>query len=194
MNASTRVLVAGLMTHLLAGSARAEEPGASIPQYKTLDPVLARASPEALRPACPASGVVAFSATGSGHLSEGGPSLLSYHSTITQEGGGWPSGGGTFIAPCAGLYVFNLSFVRQASPSPGGTADDVFVAIRHNGVSRGYAWSGEAEMERNTGVYTVTLVLQPGDHVQTFVSSDGDHRRYLSRYHFTGYLVRLLGQ
>ncbi len=105
-------------------------------------------------------------------------------------GGGWTPGGGTFIAPCPGLYSFSISFVKDAYYH-GGTTNDVFVHITHNGVEKGYAWSGAGAGNRDTGAYNLVLLLQQGDYVQTFVSSDGNGAtRHLARYNFTGHLVR----
>jgi hypothetical protein len=195
------VLTLGLMFGFIAGPVMAETPddvgrgvpsegGASIPDYDRLDPALARASTMALNPTCPTSGLVAFSVTGAGHVSQGNPTLLGYQSTFTNTGGGWTPGGGTFIAPCSGLYVFTTSFMREASSAYSGTSDDVFIHIYLNGASRGYAWSGQANIIRSTGTYTVALLLQQGDYVQTYVSSQSGYKRHLNKYDFTGYLVK----
>ena len=195
------VLASGLMFSLVAGPVMAEpldgggrevqsDDSASISDYDMLDPAFARASRMTLNPACPTSGLVAFSVTGTSHISQGNATLLGYQSTVTNTGGGWTPGGGTFIAPCSGLYVFTTSFVRQASSTYGGTSDDVYIYIYLNGGSRGFAWSGEASVNRSTGTYTVALLLQPGDYVQTYVTTPNGVKRHLNKYDFTGYLVK----
>lgn len=201
MNSKNFVLAVGLMFGLIAGSAMAETPegagngvpsdaSAIIPDYDRLDPTLARAFSATLIPQCPASGVVAFSVTGTGHISQGNATLLGYQSTFTNAGDGWTPGGGTFIAPCSGLYVFTASFVRYGSSSAGTTLDDVYVHIFLNGASAGYAWAGQADVSRSTGTYTVSLLLRQGDYVQTFVASQSGYKRQLNKYDLTGYLVR----
>jgi len=195
-------LLVGVIGILSAGEARAERPEAPdqasgadekpfIQDYKTRDPVLMGASEVTTSSECPYSGIVAFSVTGTYHVSTGAPTLLGYQSTYTLYGGGWTAGGGTFIAPCAGLYVFTVSFVKDAYYY-GGSTDDIFIHITRNGMYTGYAWSGEGSGNRGTGTYTVTLILNPGDYVQTFVASDGNVTRHLARYNFTGYLVKPL--
>jgi C1q-related factor len=110
--------------------------------------------------------------------------------TYESVGGGWTSGGGTFIAPCGGLYFFSISFVKDAY-SYGGTTNDVQVEITRNGIGKGYAWSGAGDGNRSTGTYSVSLLLEAGDYVQTVVSSDGGGAmRHLIRYNFTGHLVK----
>ncbi len=131
---------------------------------------------------------VAFSVTGNNHYSSGGNTLLGYQTTVTNVNADFAGGGSTFTAHIEGLYVFTVSFTKDSYY--GGTLDDVFVSIYHNGVSKGSAWSGEdAYKNRNSGTYTVALPLKIGDRVQTFVNSDAGYYRHLSTYHFTGYLV-----
>jgi hypothetical protein len=60
----------------------------------------------------------------------------------------------------------------------------------HNGIDKGYAWSGAGAGTRDTGTYTLTLFLQQGDYIQTFVSSQGGATRHLIRYNFTGHLIK----
>ncbi len=159
--------------------------------HKTVDPVLQQQSQASLMGSCPSSGVVAFSVAGDHHVSSGGLTLLGYQGTYESIGGGWISGGGTFIAPCKGLYFFTVSFVKDTY-SYGGTTNDVWVYITHNGFGKGYAWSGQGAGNRDTGTYSLALVLQAGDYVQTFVNSDGSGAtRHLARYNFTGHLVRM---
>ncbi len=206
MKSNNLILVFGLTFGLIAGSALAEPPDAAargaqpdesvrIPNYDMLDPELARGSVAALTSNCPTSGIVAFSVTGTNHISQGGLTLLGYQTTYTNEGGGWTPGGATFLAPCSGLYVFTVSLVRSASTASATTFSDVYISIYLNGVSKGFAWAGAAtDVTRTAGAYTVTLLLQQGDAVQTFVSSAGSAKRHLSKYDFTGYLVKPLWQ
>ncbi|MFY0572774.1 C1q-like domain-containing protein [Archangium lansingense] len=205
MKTSRVLLLSGLVSFLAPGFAWAEEPAAAgreagppkervlFAQYKTVDPTTARQAELSTGTRCPESGIVAFSASGSGHVSEGGLMLLSYPTTHTQEGSGWAAGGGTFVAPCTGLYFFNISFVKDAYHY-GATANDVFVHILKNGANKGRALSGQGHVDRDTGVYSVTLFLAQGDYVQTFASSDGRLKRHLLEYNFTGHLVKQAAQ
>ncbi|HYO56273.1 C1q-like domain-containing protein [Archangium sp.] len=196
----TRIVLLGLMSNFVAGTVPGQPPMAaemqvrpdervSIGNYETIDSSVGQA---ALAVYCPSSGIVAFSANGTAHVSEGAMTLIGYPTTYTNQGGGWTPGGGTFIAPCTGLYVFTVSFVKDAIYY-GGTQDDVFVYVIQNGVSKGYAWSGEGAGLRGTGSHTVALFLNQGDYVQTFAHSDGyGLKRHLAKYDFTGYLVKKL--
>lgn len=202
MKKSRVLLLSGLVSILTPGSARAEEPALAVRQagprkaarvvfadYKMVDPTTAREAELLAGTRCPESGIVAFSVSGSGHVSEGGLVLLSYATAHTQEGGGWAPGGGTFVAPCTGLYFFNVSFVKDAYHY-GATASDVFVHVLKNGTGKGRAMSGQGHVDRDTGAYSVTLFLNQGDYVQTFVSSHGNMKRHLLEYNFSGHLVR----
>jgi hypothetical protein len=80
----------------------AESP--TISDYKNLDPILNQNPGEPSSNGCPASGLVGFSVVGTDHVSSGGPTLLGYSGIYESVGGGWTPGGGTFIAPCPGLY------------------------------------------------------------------------------------------
>lgn len=198
---TSRVLLLSGLWLLTPGFAGAEEPvpatrraGAQqarvlFADYKTVDPTTAREAELSAGARCPESGIVAFSASGNGHVSEGGLVLLSYPTTHTQEGGGWGSGGGTFVAPCTGLYFFNVSFVKDAYHY-GASANDVFVHVLKNGTAKGRALSGQGHVDRDTGAYSVTLFLEKGDYVQTFAASDGNLKRHLLEYNFTGHLVK----
>lgn len=162
----------------------------TISDYKNVDVVLNQQPQAAFIESCPASGIVAFSVTGYNHVSSGGSTLLGYAVTYENVGGGWAPGGGTFIAPCRGLYFFSISFVKDAYYY-GGTTTDVFVTITRNGIDKGAAWSGAGDGSRSTGTYSVSLFLEAGDYMQTFVSSDGGGvTRHLGRYNFTGHLVK----
>lgn len=195
------LLVSGLVSMLTPGLGRAVEPvpatWQAVPRkaqvvfadYKTVDPTTARETELLAGTRCPESGIVAFSVSGSSHVSEGGLALLSYPTAHTQEGGGWASGGGTFVAPCTGLYFFNVSFVKDAYHY-GATANDVSVHVMKNGTAKGRAMSGQGHVDRATGTYSVTLFLRQGDYVQTYASSDGNLRRHLLEYNFSGHLVK----
>jgi hypothetical protein len=161
-----------------------------VPDYRTVDPALPAFFETYDTSLCPQSGIVAFSAYGLWHVSQGGGTLLTYPNVITNAGAGWSNGGGTFVAPCAGLYYFTVSFVKD-SYSYGGTKDDVYVCILQNGADKGCAWAGEnIESDRVTGSYSVALMLEQGDYVQTFAFSDVGLKRHLAKFNFTGYLVR----
>jgi hypothetical protein len=180
------------MVALLLGDAHAAEPRKSVdvPNYRLVDASISPAFQTAI--SCPSSGMVAFSVTGASHVSQGGAILLGYQTTYTNLGGGWVNGGGTFIAPCTGLYSFTVSFVKD-SYYYGGLPDDVYVYVAHNGVYKGSAWSGEDSVQnRNTGAYTVALFMSAGDYIQTYVESDSGRMRHLFQFNFTGYMVRAL--
>ena len=195
-----KALVFGLASPIAASTALAERGDVTadgarmgaqvIHNYRTVDPVrpmdLATYEPYQ----CPEPGIIAFSVSGANHVSEGAATLLGYSSTFTNEGGGWTNGGGTFAAPCAGLYFFTVSFVKDAFQY-GGTKNDVFVYIYQNGVVKGFAWSGQSnDTDRTVGTYSVSLVLEKGDYVQTFVSSASGVKRHLIKFDFTGHMVR----
>ena len=181
-----------LMVSLLLGDARAAEPRKSldVPNYQLVDASLSPAIHTAS--SCPSTGMVAFSVTGTGHVSQGGDTLLGYQTTYTNLGGGWVHGGGTFIAPCTGLYSFTVSFVKDPYYYDG-TSDDVSVHVAYNGIYKGYAWSGAASsLGRSTGTYTVALFMNAGDYLQTFASSQNGRKRHLGQFNLTGYMVRAL--
>lgn len=137
---------------------------------------------------CPANGLVAFSTTGRSHTSSNNDDKLQYDTNYTNLGSGW-NGRDTFTAPCNGLYVFTVSFVKDAYYLDG-TTDDVFVTIRRNGSSVGFAWSGEGAGMRGTGTYTVALHLNAGDEVDTQAGSDAGFKRHIVMFNFTGFLVK----
>lgn len=191
---SNKTLVGGWFTCLLValfqGDARAAElqKTVDVPNYRVVDASTNSAFQTAI--SCPSTGIVAFSVTGSGHVSQGGATLLGYQTTYTNLGGGWVSGGGTFIAPCTGLYSFTISFNKDPF-NQGGTPDDVYIYIAHNGVYKGFAWSGQDEVKnRNSGAYTVALFLNAGDYIQTYTGSDAGRLRNIHVFNFTGVLVK----
>jgi hypothetical protein len=195
------LVLSGLVSILTPGLARSGEPIPATWQpsprkaqvvfadYKSADPTTARETEMLAGTRCPESGIVAFSVSGSGHVSEGGLVLLRYPTAHTEEGGGWATGGGTFVAPCTGLYFFNVSFVKDAYHY-GATANDVFVHVLKNGTAKGHAMSGQGHVDRDTGAYSVTLFLNQGDYVQTYASSAGNLKRHLLEYNFSGHLVK----
>jgi len=191
---SNKTIVGGwfacLLVALFQGDTRAAElqKTVDVPNYRVVDASTNSAVQTAI--SCPSTGIVAFSVTGNNHVSQGGNILLGYPITYTNLGGGWVSGGGTFIAPCAGLYSFTVSFVKDPYYYDG-TYDDVFIHIAHNGVYKGYAWSGaDNVLNRNTGTYTVALFMNAGDYVQTYAGSDGGYKRHIGQFHFTGFMVK----
>jgi hypothetical protein len=180
------------LVSLCLGDAHAAEPQKSVdvPNYRLVDASIHSAVQTA--GACPSTGIVAFSVTGGGHISQGGATLLGYQATHTNLGGGWVNGGGTFIAPCTGLYSFTVSFVKDPYYYDG-TYDDVFIYVAHNGTYKGYAWSGEdSVLNRNTGTYTVALFMNAGDYLQTFAESDSGRKRHISQFNLTGFMVKSL--
>ena len=151
-------------------------------------------------PSCPgpfATAPIVVSVAGADHASSGGDVLLSYKAPITNEGGAWlpGDGGSAFAAPCRGLYLFAISFTKDAFPNLcaqgfTGTEDDVFMTIKkNNGTQSGSAWSGESSGKRSTGVYTVALRLKRGDVINTWTSSDVGKPRCLKKFYFTGYRI-----
>jgi hypothetical protein len=179
-----------LVVFLSLGDARAADPRKSldVPNYKLVDALLSTASHTTA--SCPNTGMVAFSVTGTGHVSQGGDTLLGYRNTYTNLGGGWVHGGGTFIAPCTGLYSFTISFVKDPYYYEG-TSDDVYVHVAHNGIYKGNAWSGTTSaLGRSTGTYTVALFMNAGDYLQTFAASQNGRKRHLGQFNLTGYMVK----
>lgn len=140
---------------------------------------------------------IALSISGRWHRTAGQDVLLPYYvgqtpaTPITNEGGAWMRP--NFIAPCAGLYMFTVEFVKD-SYYFGGTTDDVSVYLTKtigngNPTYVGEGWSGEGAGRRGTGSYSVTLRLGQLDSVQTWVHSDGGPMRVLGYYSFTGYRI-----
>lgn len=148
-------------------------------------------------PACPNNRSVAFYAEGTAHCSYSVISaLISYDQARTNFGGGWDNSS-TFCAPCAGLYYFSASYVRDAFPPPYGpcppdvgTADDISVYITTQGNTFANAWTGEGDGARATATASCVLYLNRGDQVQTWTNSDGGARRALRNLSFTGYLLK----
>jgi hypothetical protein len=166
----------------------------NIPNYKEFDLTRKNQTP-VTKSSCDINTKIGFSATGNSHVSAAGSTLLGYATTYTNTSintnnfPAWISGGSTFIAPCTGMYVFAISFVKD-SYYYGGTTDDVNVNIYQNGVNKGRAWAGEGGGNRETGAYTVVLNMNANDWVQTFVSSDGGPTRHLAQYNFSGFFLK----
>ncbi|MCK6474529.1 MAG: complement C1q domain-containing protein [Planctomycetes bacterium] len=131
--------------------------------------------------------VVAFSAGGSRHLSEGAPAIVKYNCLVTDTAGCLHDQT-TFRAPVGGVYVFLLSFVKDAHYHDG-TKDDVRIRLRLNGKDLGSAWAGETEGDRSTGTYAVALSLKAGDELQTFAESDGGRTRHIFEQSWTGFRI-----
>jgi hypothetical protein len=139
---------------------------------------------------------LAVSVFGSNHYSSGDDFLLTYPIPKTNEGNAWMDNS-TFFAPCpSGLYHFDISFVKDSFyPYPGPpevptTDDDVYMVLTKNEDREviGLAWSGEGE-KRGTGAYSVTLRLEIGEYIQTWVRSDGGAMRRLLHYNFSVYRI-----
>lgn len=77
-----------LVVSLSFGDTRAAEPRKplDVPNYQRVDASLKTAVHTTA--ACPSTGMVAFSVTGTGHVSQGGDTLLGYQNTYTSLGGG----------------------------------------------------------------------------------------------------------
>ncbi len=148
---------------------------------------------------------IAVSVSGTQHRSGGQTIALDYDTVITNEGGAWVAPN-QFVAPCAGLYLFTVSFVRDNYYFfPDTLPDDVFVSLYVNKGAPtskllGSAWAGEnspfvingsRRFERMTGTYTVAIRLAEKDVVMSYVSSEKktptvELNRVLLAFHFTG--------
>ncbi|MCK6470930.1 MAG: hypothetical protein L6R28_04210 [Planctomycetes bacterium] len=134
-----------------------------------------------------APAVVAFSAEGLRHLSEGDPAILKYNRPVTDTADCLHDQT-TFRVPVDGVYVFMLSFVKDAHYHDG-TKDDVRMRLRLNGKDLGSAWAGETEGDRSTGIYAVALSLKVGDELQTYAESDGGRKRHIFEPCWTGFRI-----
>lgn len=139
---------------------------------------------------------IAFSAHGANHVGSGADAKLIYAGVVTNEGGGWSPTKSQFRAPCAGLYYFSWSFVKDAwlAPCEGGPAggeDDVYVYLTKGAtpISQIMAWSGEGDGRRGTGAASVVLRLAKGDVVATWSLEDGDQVRCVREFNFSGYRI-----
>lgn len=127
-----------------------------------------------------------FSAKNESHRSSGAPTMISYDSTVVNEGRAW-DGATTFIAPTAGVYFFTIGFVKEAFGEP--TEDDVFVHLNRGDETLGSAWSGQGAGFRGTGTLSLAIHLAAGDKITTFAASDEGAQRLIRRLHFTGFLI-----
>lgn len=135
-------------------------------------------------------GCVAFTVSGTGHISQGSPTKLPYPIVDLNESWGWTAGG-EFVAPVRGIYHFDLSFVRD-SYYQGGTTDDVYVDVVRNDVLSSplaTAWSGHGAGQRGTGCVSLNVRLQTGDRISTSVRSPGSGNQHLALYTFAGHLI-----
>jgi hypothetical protein len=159
------------------------DPSYVIHDYKTADPVLNQWSKTTPSAQCAPSDVVAFSAFVTFHASSGDPALLLYSDTYTNIGDGWDRSG-TFIAPRSGLYFFS------ATIKEGDGVRDAYVLIAQNGAIKGVMVS--KRISASSASYSITLLLNQGDYIQTFAASvDGDLRIMFGNS-FTGFLVKAL--
>lgn len=132
-------------------------------------------------------GCLAFTVRGVNHVSQGGNKKLIYQNVDLNESWGW--NGQDFVAPVAGIYHFDISFVKDAYYF-NGTEDDVFVHLIKNGagVPLASAWSGQGS-KRTTGCVSINTRLQVGDIVSTMANSDGGPKRHIAMYNFSGQLI-----
>ncbi|MCC6406179.1 MAG: hypothetical protein IT453_03360 [Planctomycetes bacterium] len=142
-------------------------------------------------PAGPLTGAaLAFSASGSNHISSGSPIQMVYQTEHVDTHNAWD--GSTFTAPVQGCYYFELAFVRDSSGSSG-TGDDVYVNLDIGGTTQGYGWAGEAltsdGVQRMTGAYSTARFLTQGQTVTTRAGSDGNVLRHVAEFHLTGFLL-----
>lgn len=90
--------------------------------------------------------------------------------------------GGDILRAMLRSLHFHLSFMKDAWYD-NGTQDDVWVRISQNSVSRGLV-GAEGAGWRDNGVYTVALILNQGDYVNTWIGSEVNKLRHLANYHF----------
>lgn len=136
---------------------------------------------------------VVFSVAGADHDSDGGEDPIQYQNVITNRGSGWLTNS-TFLVPTTGVYYFSLNFVRSTERGGPGASEDVYMRLRRNANVVGYAWAGQTvDEDRMTGTYSVAIMLNAGDVIDTTAYSDGvppnQYRRYLYKYEFTGFLL-----
>lgn len=140
---------------------------------------------------------IGFSVWDQQYGTSGADVVLPYNHVVTnQTYGGWPNiaNASIFTVPCAGFYVFTISFVKDAFGLCGGTlgtTDDVTMYLTKNGTPVGgaQAWAGESNAKRAAGVFSVLLHLVPQDQVVSWVHSDGGFFRCMASYNLTGYRV-----
>ncbi len=145
-----------------------------------------------------ALGAVAFSVSGDNMASKGNETVVTYKTTHTNtHPEAWIAGGSHFRAPVAGVYLFTLSFTNENSHASVG--DDVYVVIRKNGQSKGFAFAGAVnlqdskqrqEMSRTTAGYTVSMNLAKDDVIHTGVVDDMKRARFIRFFNLTGVLIQ----
>lgn len=147
---------------------------------------------------------IAFAARGKDHFSKGPPAVVTYNSTVTNQGGHW-NGSTTFTAPQSGVYFFSVQFVKDTYyPAPPGhplagehgTKKDVYVSLSvtpSSVVPPGpyRAWAGkDAGGDRATGAMSTVLELPAGATVTTKASSGFPApTRHVIQVYFSGFLI-----
>lgn len=126
---------------------------------------------------------IVFSVFQDQHVSSGPNVLVTFAETHIQHEG-W-NGSSAFRTPRSGIYLFSITFTRDAY-SQGGTEDDVYISLRINGISQGIAWAGQGDGKRANGVYIAARQLREGDRVELMAESDGNTKRHLRHVRFTG--------
>lgn len=180
--------------------------GEQLPQLhpQLTDAQQARLREVAAKGVCKPDKTVAASAYALPTGSSGDDSLVDYPYTVTNVGNAW-KGGDTFVAPCAGVYSFSISFNTDSfypCPTEIGTQDDVIVYFVKSTaplyddaqvVGDGYgAWRGQISngpVKRGQASYTVDLLLNAKDAIQTKVRTDGNVFRCLWSANFSAHLV-----
>lgn len=150
--------------------------------------------------ACGPARSIAFSASELQEGSSGDDSVVSYSNILTNEGSGFINGN-TFVAPCNGMYTFDVSFNTDSyypCPTDIGTQDDVEVYYVKSTpplyndtalVGNEYgAWRGQlsADQKRGQASYSIRIRLNAGDAIQTKVHSDGNAFRCLWSANISG--------
>jgi hypothetical protein len=132
-------------------------------------------------------GCLAFTVRGVNHVSQGGNTKLIFQNVDLNESWGW--NGQDLVAPVAGIYHFDISFMKDAFYY-NGTTDDVFVHLIKNGAGAplATAWSGEGP-KRAAGGVSINTRLQVGDIISTMANSDGGRNRHIAMYTFSGQLI-----
>ncbi|MBE2228181.1 MAG: hypothetical protein IAE93_12580 [Ignavibacteria bacterium] len=159
---------------------------------------------------------IAFSYSGFNHFSGNQDELVFYNKKITAEGFDGLMIDRIFIAPCAGLYYFTISFVKNVQN--GGTNDDVEIYLARNNtppynqtgwlttkpitesngninnVAIGSAWAGENTGQRPAAVYSVILKLAQNEAIGTFIHSDTPNNqvspnRRVAYFNFSGFRI-----
>ena len=138
---------------------------------------------------------IAVSAYSHGTFAVGVDRVMAFAYKHVDEGNAWHSNY-IFMAPCAGLYFFTVSFEKDSYTTfpPNfeplqGTRDDVWVYLRTNGTNHGMAWSGEGDGYRGTGTDNVILRLEANQEVIAFVHADGNRPRHLMYTSFTAHRI-----